>query len=71
MDMLIIYKEDAFFFSGTIKENLEFSNPDATYEEIIEICKYAQIHEFINNLQGMILCLKKMLLTFQVDKDKD
>ena len=49
-DKIAYISQDAFFFSGTIKENLEFANPGATYEEIIEICKYAQIHEFINNL---------------------
>ncbi|WP_286905717.1 peptidase domain-containing ABC transporter [Clostridium sp. UBA1652] len=49
-DKIAYISQDAFFFSGTIKENLEFANPDATYEEIIETCKYAQIHEFINNL---------------------
>lgn len=42
--------QDSFFFSGTIKENLQFANEDATYEEIIEVCKRAQIHDFINSM---------------------
>lgn len=42
--------QDSFFFSGSIKENLQFANEDATYEEIIEVCKQAQIHDFINSL---------------------
>lgn len=42
--------QDSFFFSGTIKENLQFANEDATYEEIIEVCKQAQIHDFINSM---------------------
>ena len=34
-------------FSGTIKENLRWGNPDATDEEIIEACRLACADEFI------------------------
>ena len=34
-------------FSGTIKENLRWGNPDATDEELIEACKLAQAHDFV------------------------
>ncbi len=34
-------------FSGTIKENLKWGNPEATDEEIQEACKLAQADEFI------------------------
>lgn len=34
-------------FSGTIKENLRWGNPDATDEEMQEACKLAQADEFI------------------------
>ena len=34
-------------FSGTIKENLRWGNPDATDEEMREACKLAQADEFI------------------------
>ena len=34
-------------FSGTIKENLRWGNPDATDEEIIHACKLSCAHEFI------------------------
>lgn len=34
-------------FSGTIKDNLRWGNPDATDEEILEACKLAQADEFI------------------------
>ena len=34
-------------FSGTIKENLRWGNPDATDEEMIEACRLAQADEFI------------------------
>ena len=33
-------------FSGTIKENLRWGNPDATDEEIMEACRLAQADEF-------------------------
>ena len=34
-------------FSGTIKENLRWGNPDATDEEIVHACKLAAAHEFV------------------------
>lgn len=34
-------------FSGTIKENLRWGNPDATDEEIQEVCRLAQADSFI------------------------
>ncbi len=34
-------------FSGTIKENLRWGNPDATDEELVHACKLAQADDFI------------------------
>ena len=34
-------------FSGTIKENLRWGDPDATDEDMVRICKLAQADEFI------------------------
>ncbi len=34
-------------FSGTVRENLRWGNPDATDEELIHACKLACAHEFI------------------------
>ena len=34
-------------FSGTIKENLRWGNPDATDEELVEACRLAQADEFV------------------------
>ena len=34
-------------FSGTIRENLRWGNPDATDEELVAACRLAQAHEFI------------------------
>ena len=39
-------------FSGTIRENLRWGNPDATDEEMEEACKLAQIDEFIKVVPG-------------------
>jgi len=36
-------------FSGTIKDNLRWGNSEATDEEIIEACKLAQAHEFVES----------------------
>ena len=36
-------------FSGTIKENLRWGNPDASDEELVRVCKLAQAHEFIES----------------------
>ena len=37
-------------FNGTIKENVAYGKKDASLEEIIDACKKAQAHEFIENL---------------------
>lgn len=37
-------------FSGTIKENMRWGNPNATDEEIIEACQLAQASEFIDKM---------------------
>lgn len=36
-------------FSGTVKENLRWGNPDATDEELIEACKLAQADDFVSS----------------------
>ena len=35
-------------FSGSIKENLRWGNPDASDEELVRVCKLAQADEFIS-----------------------
>ena len=37
-------------FSGTIKENLRWGDPNATDEDMVRICKLAQAHEFIQRM---------------------
>ncbi len=36
-------------FSGTIKENLRWGNENATDEELVEACKLAQAHDFVES----------------------
>jgi ATP-binding cassette subfamily B protein len=40
--------QETFLFSGTILNNIRFSRPDATYEEVIQAAKMANAHEFIS-----------------------
>lgn len=46
-DMIGVVLQKNVLFSGTIKENLRWGNPNATDEELIEACKAAQAHDFI------------------------
>ena len=39
-------------FSGTIKDNLRWGNPDATDEEMIHACKLACAHDFVTAFPG-------------------
>jgi len=45
-----IVLQDTLLFSTTIRENIAYSRPDATDEEIIEAAKRAQADEFIRQL---------------------
>ncbi len=38
--------QDTFLFAGTIRENVAFSRPDATEEEVREACRIARVDEF-------------------------
>ena len=42
-----VVTQDAYLFNGTIRENLLYSKPDATQEELERACRLANIHEFI------------------------
>jgi len=37
-------------FTGTIEENMKWGNPEASHEQIVEACSYAQADEFIQNM---------------------
>ena len=42
--------QDTWLFTGSIRENIRFSKPDATDTEIEQACKYANADEFISTL---------------------
>ena len=41
--------QETFLFDGTIRENIAFSKPDATEEEVMEACRIARVDEFARN----------------------
>jgi ABC-type multidrug transport system fused ATPase/permease subunit len=42
--------QDVFIFTGAIKENIAFSRPEASMDEIMSAAKLARIHDFIMSL---------------------
>ncbi len=48
-DSVSMVLQKNLLFSGTIKENLRWGNPNATDEELIEACRLAQAHDFIES----------------------
>lgn len=42
--------QDTWLFGGTIKENIKYSNPDATDSDVIKAAKAAHIHHYIKTL---------------------
>ena len=42
-----IVTQDTYLFNGTIRENLQYANINATQEQMEEACKKANIHDFI------------------------
>lgn len=43
--------QDTWLFDGTVYENVAYGKDNATKEEVIEVCKAAQIHDFIMTLK--------------------
>jgi len=43
--------QDSFLFDGTIRENVAFSKPDATEEEILRACAIARVDEFAEKFE--------------------
>ena len=42
-----IVQQDVFLFAGSVLENIRYGRPDATFEEVVEAAKLAEIHEDI------------------------
>lgn len=47
-----IVSQETFLFSGTLRENLQLANPEATDEQIIEALKLANVN-FLGNLEDL------------------
>jgi ABC-type multidrug transport system fused ATPase/permease subunit len=43
--------QESFLFDGTIRENVAFSRPDATEEEIMRACHIARVDEFAESFE--------------------
>jgi len=42
--------QETRLFSGTLYDNLQLANPHAGFEEIVHVCKMAEIHQVIEQL---------------------
>ena len=42
--------QDVFLFTGTIKDNIRLNNKNISDEEIVEVAKYVNAHDFISKL---------------------
>lgn len=49
--LLGVVLQENFLFDGTIIENVKFSNPHATIDEIKEVCRIAYCDEFIDKFE--------------------
>lgn len=44
--------QDTWLKKGTVRENIAYGNPNATFEEIVDAAKAAHIHNFIMHLEN-------------------
>ncbi len=47
-DQVAVVLQKNELFSGTIRDNLRWGNPNATDAELVEACKLAQAHDFVS-----------------------
>jgi ATP-binding cassette subfamily B protein len=47
-----VVQQDVYLFAGTIRENIEYGKPGASFEEIVEAAKSAGAHDFICSLDN-------------------
>ena len=47
---MALVSQDTFLFPGTIEENIRYGNTNATHDEVVNACKDARIHDFIEGL---------------------
>lgn len=49
-DRISLVSQDVFLFPMSIEENVAFGSMDATHEAVVQACKEADIHDFIESL---------------------
>ena len=47
---MALVSQNTFLFPGTIEENIRYGNINATHDEVVNACKDARIHDFIEGL---------------------
>lgn len=50
-DNISVVSQSPYIFNLSIKDNIKLANPTATNEQIIEVCKKAQIHDIITQME--------------------
>ena len=50
-DNISVVSQSPYIFNLSIKDNIKLANPDTTDEEIIDVCKKAQIHDVIESME--------------------
>jgi ATP-binding cassette, subfamily B, bacterial len=49
-DLLGIVQQDVFLFDGSVRDNIAYGRPNASYEEVLDAAERANAHEFIVKL---------------------
>ena len=47
---IALVPDDGFLFSATVRDNIAYARPEATFEEVVTAAQRAQIHTFIEGL---------------------
>ena len=45
-----VVTQDVFLFSGTIRENIAFGDPDVPFERVVAVAQLAGVHDFITEM---------------------
>ncbi len=45
-------QQDVYIFYGTMKDNISYGRPEATFDEVVDAAKKANIHDFIVSLEN-------------------
>jgi len=49
--LLGVVLQESFLFDGTIRENVAFSRPQASEEDVLRVCRIARVDEFAENFK--------------------